>query len=60
MTRWQIIYKTRGLYFLGVSLPCHFWGVSLTIHNFIIFYALEDTSENLYKFRENHSKNAWK
>ena len=46
-------------YFLGVSLPCHFLGASLIIHNFIMFYAL-DTSENVYKFRANHSKNAWK
>ena len=39
-------------YFLGVSLPCRFLGVSLIIHTFIMFYALEDTSENLHKFRE--------
>ena len=31
---------------MGVSLPCHFLGASLIIHNFIMFYALEDTSEN--------------
>ena len=40
-------------YFLGVSLPCRFLGVSLIIHTFITFYALEDTSENLHKFSWN-------
>ena len=53
------IQNTRSL-LLGVSLPRHFLGVSLIIHNCIIFYALENTSENLHKFKENHSKNAWK
>ena len=37
-----------------------FFGSTLIIHSFIMYYALDDTSENLYKFRENHSKNAWK
>ena len=34
-----------------------FFGI---IHNFIMFYALEGTSKNLHKFRENYTKNAWK
>ena len=52
------IQNMRSLLF-GSIITLSFFG-SIIIHNFIMFYALEDTSENLYKFRENHSKNAWK
>ena len=49
------IHNMRSLLF-GSIITLSFLGVSLIIHNFIMFYALENTSENLYKFRENHSK----
>ena len=44
----------------GSIITLSFFGSIINYSNFIMFYALEDTSENLYKFRANHSKNAWK
>ena len=45
------IQNMRSLLF-GSIITLSFFGSTLIIHAFITFYALEDTSENLHKFRE--------